>query len=167
MKRTIDQKDFILRTKALQQSRLDEILPLITAPTLVLHHRNNKVPSLEHGMQLAAGIPQSRLVVLEGEDLFEDAEAAVHAIADFVSQQVAPTGSTSTSESADSSETSLSRREIEVLRLVAAGKSNPQIADELVISLNTVQRHVSNILGKTGAANRAQATAYAKDHGLA
>jgi len=53
-----------------------------------------------------------------------------------------------------------------VLRLVAAGKSNPQIAGELVISLNTVQRHVSNILGKTGLANRTEAAIYARDKGL-
>jgi DNA-binding NarL/FixJ family response regulator len=52
-------------------------------------------------------------------------------------------------------------REIEVLRLVAAGKSNRQIADELVISVNTVDRHVSHILSKIGAANRAEAAAYA------
>jgi NarL family two-component system response regulator LiaR len=62
---------------------------------------------------------------------------------------------------------SLSHRELEVLRLLAAGRSNQQIADELVISLNTVRRHVSNIFDKTGAANRAQAAVYAKDHGLA
>jgi len=62
--------------------------------------------------------------------------------------------------------TRLSVREAEVLRLVATGKSNQQIADELVISLNTVNRHVSNIYAKTGSANRAQAAVYARDHGL-
>ena len=41
----------------------------------------------------------------------------------------------------------LSRREMEVLRLLAAGRSNQQIADELVVSLNTVKRHVTHILG--------------------
>jgi DNA-binding NarL/FixJ family response regulator len=61
----------------------------------------------------------------------------------------------------------LSARELEVLRLLAAGRSNQQIADALVISLNTVRRHVSNIFDKTGAANRAQAAFYARDHGLA
>jgi DNA-binding NarL/FixJ family response regulator len=60
----------------------------------------------------------------------------------------------------------LSPREIEVLRLIAAGKSNPQIADELVISLNTVQRHVSNILAKTGLANRTEAASFATRNGL-
>jgi DNA-binding CsgD family transcriptional regulator/tetratricopeptide (TPR) repeat protein len=61
----------------------------------------------------------------------------------------------------------LSEREVEVLQLVAAGKSNQQIADELVISFNTVQRHVGNILSKTGLTNRTEAAAYAHRQGLA
>jgi DNA-binding NarL/FixJ family response regulator len=61
----------------------------------------------------------------------------------------------------------LSAREVEVLRLLAAGKGNQQIADELVISLNTARKHVANILDKTGAANRTEAAGYARDHGLA
>jgi len=60
----------------------------------------------------------------------------------------------------------LSAREVEVLRLVAAGKSNREIADALVISLNTVVRHVSNIFSKTGAANRVEAASFASRHGL-
>ena len=61
----------------------------------------------------------------------------------------------------------LSEREVEVLRLIAAGKSNQEIADALVISLNTVLHHVSHILDKTGAANRTEAAAYAARRGLA
>jgi DNA-binding NarL/FixJ family response regulator len=60
----------------------------------------------------------------------------------------------------------ISEREAEVLRLVAEGKSNIQIADELVISVNTVQRHVGNILAKTGLANRTQAASYAHRAGI-
>jgi DNA-binding CsgD family transcriptional regulator/tetratricopeptide (TPR) repeat protein len=60
----------------------------------------------------------------------------------------------------------LTRREVEVLCLIAAGRSNPDIAADLVISLNTVARHVSNIFSKTGAANRAEAATYAYRHGL-
>jgi DNA-binding CsgD family transcriptional regulator len=55
----------------------------------------------------------------------------------------------------------LSGREVEVLRLIAAGRSNQSIADELLISLNTVARHVAHILNKTNAANRTEAAAYA------
>jgi DNA-binding NarL/FixJ family response regulator len=61
----------------------------------------------------------------------------------------------------------LSRRESEVLVLVAAGKTNRAIASELFISEKTVARHVSNIFAKAGLSSRAEATAYAYQHGLA
>jgi DNA-binding NarL/FixJ family response regulator len=60
----------------------------------------------------------------------------------------------------------LSAREVEVLRLIAAGKSNRAIATELFISEKTVARHVSNIFTKLGVSTRAAATAYAYEHGL-
>ena len=61
----------------------------------------------------------------------------------------------------------LSRRESEVLSLVAAGKTNRAIAAELVISEKTVARHVSNIFTKLGLSSRTEAAAYAFKHGLA
>jgi NarL family two-component system response regulator LiaR len=61
----------------------------------------------------------------------------------------------------------LTEREVEVLRMVAQGKSNRQIADELVLSLGTVRTHLSNILGKLHLASRTQATLYALREGLA
>ena len=60
----------------------------------------------------------------------------------------------------------LTGREVEVLALVAAGKTNRDIAGELVISEKTVARHLSNIFGKLGVASRSAATAYAFQHGL-
>jgi LuxR family maltose regulon positive regulatory protein len=57
----------------------------------------------------------------------------------------------------------LSRRELDVLGLVAAGRPNQEIAGELVVSLHTVKRHVTNILGKLGAANRTEAVARARE----
>jgi DNA-binding CsgD family transcriptional regulator len=61
----------------------------------------------------------------------------------------------------------LSERELEVLRLVAAGKTNRAIADDLFLSERTVDRHVSNIFTKLGLSSRAAATAFAVEHGLA
>jgi NarL family two-component system response regulator LiaR len=61
----------------------------------------------------------------------------------------------------------LTEREVEVLRMVAQGKSNRQIADELVLSLGTVRAHLSNILAKLHLASRTQATLYALREGLA
>jgi len=60
----------------------------------------------------------------------------------------------------------LSSRELEVLTLLAAGRSNQQIADELVVMLATVKKHVGHILGKLSAANRTQAVAHARALGL-
>lgn len=57
-------------------------------------------------------------------------------------------------------------RELEVLRLVAAGRTNREIADELVLSEKTVERHLSNIFARLRVSNRAAATAYAYDHDL-
>jgi DNA-binding NarL/FixJ family response regulator len=61
----------------------------------------------------------------------------------------------------------LTAREAEVLRLIAAGRTNREIADDLVLSLTTVQRHIANIYGKIGARGRADATTYALRHGIA
>jgi DNA-binding CsgD family transcriptional regulator len=59
----------------------------------------------------------------------------------------------------------LTAREAEVLRLIAIGRSNADIAMALSISLNTVATHVRNILAKTGCANRTEAAAYAMRRG--
>jgi len=61
---------------------------------------------------------------------------------------------------------SLTRREQEVLRLLAAGASNQDIAHTLVISLDTVKKHVSNLLGKLGASSRTQAIIQARARSL-
>jgi len=60
----------------------------------------------------------------------------------------------------------LSDRELEVLGLLAAGKPNRQIAEELVVALDTVKKHVSHLLGKLGADNRTQAVTRARELGL-
>jgi ATP/maltotriose-dependent transcriptional regulator MalT len=60
----------------------------------------------------------------------------------------------------------LTPRELQVLRLVAAGETNKAIAAELVLSGRTVDRHVSNIFSKLGVSSRAAATAYAYEHQL-
>ncbi|HZD37078.1 MAG TPA: LuxR C-terminal-related transcriptional regulator, partial [Actinomycetes bacterium] len=60
----------------------------------------------------------------------------------------------------------LTAREAQVLRLVAAGKSNQAIAADLVISEHTVARHVQNIFAKLGVSSRSAATAFAFKHGL-
>lgn len=66
----------------------------------------------------------------------------------------------------DNHEETLTERELAVLQLVAGGASNPQIAEELVISVNTVKTHLRNILDKLQLENRTQAATYAIRNGL-
>ncbi len=60
----------------------------------------------------------------------------------------------------------LTAREVEVLRLIASGRTNSEIAEELVLSVRTVERHIGNIYGKISACGRADATAYTLTRGL-
>jgi DNA-binding CsgD family transcriptional regulator/pimeloyl-ACP methyl ester carboxylesterase len=135
------------------------LLPAVTAPTLVMHRRGWRNPGLDAARVLAAGIPNARMLVLEGASGvpyagdMEGAAAAVEAYLGESSTAGLPAG--------------LSEREVEVLRLVAAGRSNREIGEELSISLNTVDRHVSNIFTKVGATNRAQAASFAVRNRLA
>jgi DNA-binding NarL/FixJ family response regulator len=73
------------------------------------------------------------------------AERGLHALGRRIRRPSAPTG-----------RWGLSEREGEVARLVATGASNPEIAAALFLSRKTVERHVSNVLAKTGARNRAE-----------
>jgi DNA-binding NarL/FixJ family response regulator len=71
-----------------------------------------------------------------------------------------------TGSSADHAEGGLSPRELQVLRLLATGKTNRAIAAELVLADKTVDRHVTNIFAKLGVSSRAAATAHAYEHRL-
>jgi LuxR family maltose regulon positive regulatory protein len=57
----------------------------------------------------------------------------------------------------------LTTREVEVLKLIEAGRSNQEIAEQLVISIPTVKRHISNIYAKLGVKSRTQAVSIGKE----
>ncbi|HEY7014920.1 MAG TPA: LuxR C-terminal-related transcriptional regulator [Streptosporangiaceae bacterium] len=98
------------------------------------------------GFPGAAGVPLGYLARLRGA--FGAGPAAPHAAA--VPGLIDP----------------LTSRELEVLQMLAAGKSNQAIAGELVVTLDTVKKHVSHLLGKLGAANRTEAVTRARELGL-
>ena len=143
-------------------------LPEIDVPTLVLHALGDLSCPFAEGRLLAASLRNARLVALDSPNHIVLADEPAWPV--LLAELDAFLSSPETTSAAPAVPTSaagvLSTREAEVLRLVVQGKSNQQIADELVISLNTVRRHVSNIFDKTGVANRAQAAVYGRDHGL-
>ncbi len=148
------------------------ILGDIDVPTLVLHARGDaQVPS-EQGRQLAALIPGSRFVLLEGANHLILAsepgwEVTIREVRAFLGAGSGDSEDTDLASGEDlPAPAGLTPREVEVLKLIAAGRSNRDIAGELVITSNTVANHVKNILSKTGSSNRTEAAAFAVENGL-
>jgi pimeloyl-ACP methyl ester carboxylesterase/DNA-binding CsgD family transcriptional regulator len=134
----------------------------LAAPTLVLHRRNDRVIRLAAGEQLAALAPNATLVVLPG-----DAHLPWHGEMDDVLAAVAPfLGIAAPVRETRGVVEELSPRERDVLRLVADGLSDADIAERLVLSPHTVHRHVANILTKLGVHSRAAAAAHAARAGI-
>jgi DNA-binding CsgD family transcriptional regulator/pimeloyl-ACP methyl ester carboxylesterase len=159
LKQAYDQEDFVLARTRMWDVPIIDVLGELATPVLVMHSRDYALMEASEAMNVAQ-ICGGRMVLIDGNTPFGDVGQAIHAIDDFLAELPHVNGPTAPTSDA------LSLREVEVLRLLAAGKSNQQIADELVISLNTVNRHVSNIYAKTGAANRAEAAAYATRNGI-
>ena len=146
------------------------LLPRVEARTLILHSRGDRAVPLEFGWELAAGIGAARFVALESDRhiLSPELERQHWAtVLDFLLENGTTQTSAAPAQAARPAHPDrLSDREVEVLRLIAEGKTNQQIADQLFISLNTVAHHVANIFAKARLGNRAQAASYAHRHDL-
>jgi len=141
------------------------LLEDVRCPVLVLHARDDQVIPFQAGRQLAAGIPDARFVALDGQNhvLLEDEPAwdrfleEVYAFLDVRAGEDTPDAPYLDR---------LTDRERQVLDLVATGRSNPAIAEELSIATKTVKNHVSRIYRKMDASSRAEAIVAAREAGL-
>jgi ATP/maltotriose-dependent transcriptional regulator MalT len=118
-------------------------------------------------------VARTRVLIGEACRALDDAEACAleleAALAEFVRLGALPDAARVErllGRTRDGAAHGLSPRELEVLRLVAAGKSNREIATALVISEHTAARHVQNIFAKLRVSSRSAATAFAFEHGL-
>jgi DNA-binding NarL/FixJ family response regulator len=201
LKQHVTQADFITLSRMDSGSSVQDVLPRLQVPTLVLHPRLSPMAPPEDAMRLAAAIPRARLVLLDGTTQFGDADQGIKAIEDFLAENVTEAEPDKASVAAGLAAREgevlhrfasgnghagfahelakapsstprrvypdgLTKREVDVLRLVAAGKSSREIAEALVLSVRTVERHIANIYLKTATHGRAQVTAYAIRHGL-
>jgi pimeloyl-ACP methyl ester carboxylesterase/DNA-binding CsgD family transcriptional regulator len=134
-------------------SDLRPLLAGVTVPALVVHRRGDRTVPIGRGRELASLLPNGRFVALGGDAhiaWLDDPRDLRRALAGFLGEPEPVAGNGGSP---------LSRRETEVLRLVAEGLSNREIAASLVLSEHTVHRHVANILRKLGQSTRAAAAA--------
>ena len=163
--------------EAVYRADVRPLLPSVRAPALVLHRRDDRAMPFAQGRELAASLPDARLVALDGDahpPWIGDSDAVVRAVRAFLDERdprrATPASAddaplTAGAASADDT-SSLTAREAEVLRLVAEGLSDAEIAGRLIVSPHTVHRHVANIRSKLGQPSRAAAAAYAARRGL-
>ncbi len=144
-------------------------LQRVEAPALVLHRRDVVGQRMEVAQELAARMPRAELVMLPGEapsPFAGDVDGGVDAIARFLGVADAPEAPGITAAVEASGEGGLTAREVEVLRLVAQGRANKEIAAALGLSVHTVERHLTNLYPKIGCRSRTEAAAYAINHHL-
>jgi len=171
MRETQTNEEFQIAIREIFSWDLSNDLHHLDLPTLVVHPRQMLTLAVEHSQRFAASIRGARFVPTEGELALGNAGESLAAIDSFMaslglaSSEGAPPGNKQHAEShgssANGSGTALTQREREVLRLIASGRSNQQIAEELVLSVRTVERHITNLYAKIGAHGKADATAYA------
>jgi DNA-binding CsgD family transcriptional regulator len=148
-------EDYKAITDLLMASSVAPLLDSVRTSVLVLHPRDSVMLPVRESQSLAAAIPGASFVLLSGQGYWPDAVEGVGAIERFLGGRAQPP------RAGPDLKAQLSAREAEVLRLIARGLSNQQIADELVISVRTVERHINHIYEKIGVHSKAQATAYA------
>jgi DNA-binding CsgD family transcriptional regulator len=169
----VTQEDFINLANGGIGHFIADVIPSVTVPTLVLASRSYLNPEyMAASGEVATGVRNARLIHFDGTknaDFMMSLDGSlpngIRVINEFLDElglgEAEPFAT-----SAIPAETSLSSREVEVLRLVASGKRNREIARDLVISGSTVAKHVSSILAKTESSNRAEATTFAHTHRL-
>lgn len=179
MRESVSREMFIrqLVESRVPMSDLDRLGSRVQVPALVLQRKMKY--AAERVARLVAALPGARLQVFGGESTVPylgDANAVIEAMAMFTDAAgaLAPVRDNVLvpfpSSGSEPPKLPLTLRERDILRLVAAGRSNQEIADELVLSVRTVERHLYNIYNKIGASGksaRAAAAVYASTRRLA
>jgi DNA-binding CsgD family transcriptional regulator/pimeloyl-ACP methyl ester carboxylesterase len=160
----VDQDTFVRNMPVLRAIDATWALPRITAPMLVMARPQLPSYRVVVARRLVEGIPRARLRLFGGTSFMPSSGdgapvlAAMHA---FLSEPAA-----AAPPERRSGQVHLTSREMDVLRLLAQGRSGRAIAAELSISLSTAQRHIANIYAKIGVRGRVEAAAYAYRSGL-
>lgn len=160
MRNSMEAETAARRAEQLHASDARAPLARIQVPVLAMHRAGDRITPSDEAARIAAGCPDGRFQVLAGDDHWQwlgDTDQVLTLLFEFLGA-----GPGASPPSANP----LSRRETEVIALVAAGLTNANIAEQLTLSVFTVNRHVSNILEKLDVANRTEAAGRATELGL-
>jgi DNA-binding CsgD family transcriptional regulator len=163
---TQTQAEFRIALAEISRWDLEPDLPGLRVPALVLHPYGQVLLAVEEAQRFAASLPNGRCVLVKGDYTVGDSQEILAATDSFLAglNLIDPAASTGPRFGVETSR--LSHRELEILRQIAAGRSNQEIANDLVLSVRTVERHITNLYAKIGARRKADATAYALRHGI-
>lgn len=155
---------------AVYRTDIRAVLPQVGVPVLVLHRRGDRAVPYAAAREIAAGIPGARLVPLEGAihaPWLGNSAEVLDAVLPFLAagREAAPEPAAEPPPEPDPAPV-LTSRECEILRLVADGLGDAEIAARLHLSPHTVHRHVANIRTKLDQPSRAAAVAHAGRLGL-
>ena len=145
---------------ALTQIDVTSLLPQLRLPALVLHHSDLAIVTAEMAREVAAAMPDAQFIPLEGKWLESTGEMAGAMLAFLAEDERGLPDARIEDAAARAPARPLTAREREVAGLVAAGKTNREIATELVLAERTVETHVANILSKLGFSNRVQVASW-------
>jgi DNA-binding CsgD family transcriptional regulator/pimeloyl-ACP methyl ester carboxylesterase len=158
-KASANPSDFLQLIRAFADSSVSHLLNRLHLPVLILHSLDQHWLSVEEGAKFAAKVDGARLVFLDGDQEPNQAEG-VRVIRSFLAD-LRLGGTRPDSQRYEALRRGLTGRQLEILALLGAGKTNREIAEELVLSERTVERHVADVYGKLGVRNRAEAVAFA------
>jgi pimeloyl-ACP methyl ester carboxylesterase/DNA-binding CsgD family transcriptional regulator len=160
-KTSVTKDDYVKLVNAFSGSDVGALLPRLTVPVLLLHSERQHWLNPDEGMNLAARIPNARLVFLDGDAEPDDVQVVREALS-FL-RELPPLESGPLAARGPAAP-ALSSRQREVLHLVAQGRTNREIAEALVLSERTVQRHIADLYARIGVRNRSEATAFELSH---
>ena len=149
---------------------ITHLLPQVTVPTLVIHEPAFPFGSFELCQEVAAGIPGAEFLIVSDHSIagrvHDETVAGIDRFLRGKTTTEPPLHATKASGGNVSPPNGLTAREVQILRKVAEGSTNKEIAGEFRLAVSTVERHLVNLYNKIGARGRADAIVFALRHRL-
>lgn len=151
-------QEYVRMVRAFADSDVSDIIGRIRVPTLVLHSLDQHWLDVTEGTKFASLIPGSQLLFLDG-DIEPDFLKGGKAIRQFLFDSGVGIAAGTRAAVSHARMDTLTARQREVYQLLVAGKTNREIADTLVLSERTIERHIGDLYARLGVRNRAEAVA--------